>query len=70
MLYIKLFMLLKKYNPVFTGCIDAGANPRMITHFSILGIFNMAKYAIEQNIDDYKKSEILWNIIKKKIFLD
>ena len=44
---------------MFSGCIDAGANPGMITHFSILGIFSMAKYAIEKKIADYEKIEVL-----------
>jgi len=62
-LYQAFHAFKKKYNPVFAGCIDAGANPGMITHFSILGIFSMAKYAIEQKIADYEKIEIL---LKKK----
>jgi homospermidine synthase len=53
----------KKYNPVFAGCIDAGANPGMITHFSILGLFSMAKYAIEKKTPDYDKIE---NLLRKK----
>ena len=57
-LYQAFFAFRNKYNPVFTGCIDAGANPGMITHFSILGIFSMAKYAIEKKIADYEKIEI------------
>ena len=58
-LYQAFFAFKKKYNPIFTGCIDAGANPGMITHFSILGIFSMAKYAIENKVADYEKIEIL-----------
>ena len=62
-LYQAFFAFKKKYNPKITGCIDAGANPGMITHFSILGLFSMAKYAIEQKIADYDKIEVL---LKKK----
>lgn len=43
----------------FNGCIDAGANPGMITHFSILGLFSMAKYAIEKKVSDCDKIETL-----------
>lgn len=62
-LYQAFYAFKKKYNPVFTGCIDAGANPGMITHFSILGLFSMAKYAIENKIADYDKIE---ELLKKK----
>jgi len=58
-LYQAFYAFKKKYNPIFTGCIDAGANPGMITHFAILGIFSMAKYAIENEIADYEKIEEL-----------
>jgi homospermidine synthase len=51
----------KKYNPTINGCIDAGANPGMITHFSILGLFSMAKYAIENKTPDSKEIETLLN---------
>ena len=44
-----------KYKPTFTGCIDSGANPGMITHFCILGIRNMAKGAIERKVPDADK---------------
>ena len=60
-LYQAFYAFKKKYNPIFTGCIDAGANPGMITHFAILGIFSMAKYAIENEIADYEKIEELLN---------
>ena len=53
----------KKYNPTFNGCIDAGANPGMITHFTILGLYSLAKYAIENKVPDSDKIEIL---LKKK----
>ena len=62
-LYQAFFAFKKKYNPIFTGCIDAGANPGMITHFSILGIFSMAKYAIENKIAD---SDLIEDLLKKK----
>ena len=62
-LYQAFYAFKKKYNPIFTGCIDAGANPGMITHFAILGIFSMAKYAIEKEIADYEKIE---ELLKKK----
>ena len=62
-LYQAFYEFKKKYNPIFTGCIDAGANPGMITHFTILGIFSMAKYAIKNKIADYELIEIL---LKKK----
>ena len=51
----------KKYNPTFNGCIDAGANPGMITHFTILGLFSLAKYVIEKKLPNYDKIEILLN---------
>ena len=62
-LYQAFFAFKKKYNPTFTGCIDAGANPGMITHFSILGIFSMAKYAIENKIAD---ADLIEELLKKK----
>ena len=62
-LYQAFYAFKKKYNPIFTGCIDAGANPGMITHFSILGIFSMAKYAIENKIAD---SDLIEDLLKKK----
>ena len=62
-LYQAFYAFKKKYNPIFTGCIDAGANPGMITHFSILGIFSMAKHAIENKIADSDKIE---DLLKKK----
>ena len=62
-LYQAFYAFKKKFNPIFTGCIDAGANPGMITHFSILGIFSMAKEAIKNKIADSDKIEIL---LKKK----
>ena len=62
-LYQAFFAFKKKYNPIFTGCIDAGANPGMITHFSILGIFSMAKYAIETKIAD---ADLIEELLKKK----
>ena len=62
-LYQAFFAFKKKYNPIFTGCIDAGANPGMITHFSILGIFSMAKFAIENKIAD---SDLIEDLLKKK----
>ena len=37
----------------------------MITHFAILGIFSMAKYAIENEIADYEKIE---ELLKKRCF--
>ena len=43
----------------FNGCIDSGANPGMITHFTILGLFSMARYAIEKKTHDSDKIEIL-----------
>ena len=49
----------RKFNPKITGCIDAGANPGMITHFARLGVFSMAKYAIEKKIKDYEQIEVL-----------
>ena len=54
-LYQALFEFKKKYNPTFTGCIDAGANPGMITHFTILGIYSMAKEAIKNKIANYEE---------------
>ena len=54
-LYQALFEFKKKYNPTFTGCIDAGANPGMITHFAILGIYSMAKEAIKNKIANYEE---------------
>lgn len=49
----------KQTNSTLKGCIDAGANPGMITHFSILGLFSMAKYAIDIKTPDSKEIEIL-----------
>jgi len=54
-LYQALLEFKKKYNPTFTGCIDAGANPGMITHFTILGIYSMAKEAIKNKIANYEE---------------
>ena len=51
----------KKYNPTFNGCVDAGANPGMITHFTILGLFSLAKYAIEKKVRDSEQIAILLN---------
>ena len=62
-LYEAFFEFKKKYNPSINGCIDAGANPGMITHFAILGLFSMAEYAIKNNTPDSKEIEIL---LKKK----
>ena len=62
-LYQAFYAFKKKYNPIFTGCIDAGANPGMITHFSILGIFSMAKSAIERKIAD---ADLIETLLKKK----
>lgn len=41
--------------------MDAGANPGMITHFTILGLFSLAKYAIEKKVKDSEQIEILLN---------
>jgi homospermidine synthase len=57
-LYQALFEFKKKYNPTFTGCIDAGANPGMITHFAILGIYSMAKEAIKNKIANYEEIKL------------
>ena len=54
-LYQAFFEFRKKFKPNFSGCIDAGANPGMITHFAILGIYSMAKEAIKNKISDYEK---------------
>ena len=54
-LYQAFFEFKKKFRPTFTGCIDAGANPGMITHFAILGIYSMAKEAIKNKIVNYEK---------------
>ena len=54
-LYNTFFEFKKKFKPTFTGCIDAGANPGMITHFAILGLYSMAKEAINNKIADYEK---------------
>ena len=62
-LYQAFYAFKKKYNPIFTGCIDAGANPGMITHFSILGIFSMAKNAIKNKIAD---ADLIEELLKKK----
>ena len=55
-MYQDFFEFKKKYKPSFTGCIDAGANPGMITHFAILGVFGMAKDAIKNKVADYEKN--------------
>ena len=54
-LYQAMYDYRDKYKPTFTGCIDSGANPGMITHFCILGIRNMAKGAIERKVPDADK---------------
>ena len=54
-LYNAFFEFKKKYKPSFSGSIDAGANPGMITHFAILGIYSMAREAIKNKIADYEK---------------
>lgn len=62
-LYDAFYEFKNKNNLTFDGCIDAGANPGMITHFSILGLFSMAKYAIEKKIQDCDKIE---SLLRKK----
>ena len=57
-LYNTIFEFKKKFKPKFTGCIDAGANPGMITHFAILGLYSMAKEAINNKIADYEKIQL------------
>ena len=64
-LYQAFFEFKKKFKPTFTGCIDAGANPGMITHFAILGIFSMAKEAIKNKITNYE--EIQFYLDKKDL---
>ena len=64
-LYQAFFEFKKKFKPTFTGCIDAGANPGMITHFTILGIFSMAKEAIKNKITNYE--EIQFYLDKKDL---
>ena len=64
-LYQAFFFFFKRYKPVFTGCIDAGANPGMITHFAILGIYSMAKEAIKNKIANYE--QIKYFLDKKDI---
>ena len=64
-LYQAFFEFKKKFKPSFTGCIDAGANPGMITHFAILGIFSMAKEAIKNKITNYE--EIKFYLDKKDL---
>ena len=54
-MYQAYFEFKKKYKPTFAGCVDAGANPGMITHFAILGIYSMAREAIKNKIPDYEK---------------
>ena len=54
-LYQAFFEFKKKYKPIFTGCVDAGANPGMITHFTVLGIYSMAKEAIKNKVADSDK---------------
>ncbi len=44
-----------KFKPKCTLCMDSGANPGMITHFCILGIYSLAKSAIERGVSDSKK---------------
>jgi len=61
-LYQAFFEFKKKFKPTFTGCIDAGANPGMITHFAILGIFSMAKEAIKNKIANYEEIKLLPNL--------
>ena len=64
-LYQAFFEFKKKFKPIFTGCIDAGANPGMITHFAILGIYSMAKEAIKNKIANYE--EIKFYLDKKDL---
>ena len=46
-----------------TAVIDAGANPGLVTHFSILGIYHMARDAVKNKVKDYEKIE---ELLKKK----
>ncbi len=62
-LYAAMNAFSKKFKPKFTGCIDAGANPGMITHFCILGIYSMAKSAIKKKVPD---AEIIKKYLEKK----
>ena len=64
-LYRAFFEFKKRYKPIFTGCIDAGANPGMITHFAILGIYSMAKEAIKNKVAD--SDEIKYFLEKKDV---
>ena len=64
-LYRAFFEFKKRYKPIFTGCIDAGANPGMITHFAILGIYSMAKEAIKNKVAD--SDEIKYFLDKKDV---
>ena len=57
-LYQAFFEFKKKFKPTFTGCIDAGANPGMITHLAILCIFSMAKEAIKNRITNYEEIKL------------
>ena len=57
-LYQAFFEFKKKYKPIFAGSIDAGANPGMITHFAILGIYSMAREAIKNKVEDYEKIQM------------
>lgn len=59
-LYAQLRKL--KVNDDSTACIDCGANPGLITHFSILALRNMAKTAIANQVED---KEILQELLDK-----
>jgi homospermidine synthase len=60
-MYQAFFEFKKKFKPTFAGCVDAGANPGMITHFAILGIFSMAREAIKNKVADYEKIQFFLN---------
>lgn len=51
-LYKEMWDYRDKEKPKFTGCVDAGANPGMITHFAILGLYGMAQSAIDRKVHD------------------
>ncbi|OHT04176.1 hypothetical protein TRFO_28405 [Tritrichomonas foetus] len=54
-LYERMYNFRKTCPNKATACIDAGANPGIITHFAILATFHMAQSAIDRKVHDADK---------------
>ena len=55
MLYDRMYKFRETCTNKATCCVDAGANPGVITHFAILGAYKMAQAAIDRNVPDKDK---------------